>query len=274
MLLLLNYPHFNPVALSIGPLAIRWYALAYIFGLLIGWRYCVFLAKRPPLLLRPLDIDDFLTWATIGVVAGGRIGYILFYQFDYYIRDPMAMLEVWHGGMSFHGGCAGVIIAMVLFARKRGLPLFGLADIVACAVPIGLFFGRIANFVNGELFGRPTDVPWAMIFPTDELQTPRHPSQLYQAAMEGILLFILLNVLERFNVRRRPGIICGTFLLGYAAARSTGELFREPDPQLGFLIFGTTMGQLLSLPMVVAGIWLIWRAYRLPLVDAQPDKAG
>ncbi|HTH96988.1 MAG TPA: prolipoprotein diacylglyceryl transferase [Stellaceae bacterium] len=267
MLLLLPYPHINPVALAIGPLAIRWYALAYIFGLLIGWRYCVYLAKRPPYLATAAHIDDFLTWATIGVVLGGRIGYVLFYNDTLYWDHPLEILEVWHGGMSFHGGCAGVILALYLFARRQGIPMFGLADIVACAVPIGLFFGRLANFINGELFGRVTDVPWAMIFPNGG-PFPRHPSQLYQATLEGIVLFVILTAMERRGLRRRPGMICGTFLVGYAIARSTGELFRQPDPQLGFLIFGTTMGQLLSLPMIFVGLWLIWRAKRLPPVSS------
>jgi phosphatidylglycerol:prolipoprotein diacylglycerol transferase len=273
MISTLTYPHFDPVAIALGPFAIRWYALAYIAGLLLGWRYCLLLVKKPPVLMRPADIDDFLTWATLGVVLGGRTGYVLFYRPGYYIDNPDQILAVWHGGMSFHGGCAGVIIAMILFARRRGLPLFALGDIVACAVPVGLFFGRIANFINGELFGRPSDVPWAMVFPNGG-PLPRHPSQLYQATLEGIVLFLILNILERQGARHRPGIVCGTFLIGYAVARSIGELFREPDPQLGFLFFGTTMGQLLSIPMVLFGIWLIRRALARPRVTpASPASA-
>jgi phosphatidylglycerol:prolipoprotein diacylglycerol transferase len=260
MILTIPYPNFDPVALQLGPFAIRWYALAYITGLVLGWRYCLALAKRPPHLLKPIDIDDFLVWATLGVVLGGRIGYVLFYRPGYYVTDPLEALQLWHGGMSFHGGCAGVILALWLFTRRRGIPFLCLADIVACAEPIGQFFGRLANFVNGELWGRPTDVSWAMVFPHDPLGVPRHPSQLYQAGLEGLLLFILLFVLERRGLRERPGAMSGVFLIGYAVARSAGELFREPDPQLGFLFLGTTMGQLLSVPMIVGGIWLIWRS--------------
>jgi phosphatidylglycerol:prolipoprotein diacylglycerol transferase len=278
MMLVIPYPHFDPVALAIGPIAIRWYALAYIAGLVLGWRYCLALAKRAPILLKPIDIDDFLVWATVGVVLGGRTFYVLFYRPGYYVEHPLEIFQLWHGGMSFHGGCAGVAVAMALFARRRGILLFGLSDIVACAAPIGLFFGRLANFVNGELFGRPSDVAWAMVFPYGG-PAPRHPSQLYQAGLEGLVLFLILLILERGGARRRPGITTGVFLLGYAAARAIGELFREPDEQLGFLgdflrgdevpailhplaiLFqGVTMGQLLSLPMLIGGIWLIARA--------------
>ena len=283
MILTIPYPHIDPVALQLGPLAIRWYALAYITGLVLGWRYCLALAKKPPLVLKPIDIDDFLVWATLGVVLGGRLGYVLFYRPGFYLTDPLEALQLWHGGMSFHGGCAGVILAMGLFARRRGIPFLILADIVACAEPIGQFFGRIANFINGELWGRPSDVPWAMIFPRDEAQVPRHPSQLYEAGLEGIAMFLLLFALQHRGLRQRPGLISGVFLIGYAVARSIGELFREPDQQLGFLddflrsdqvpallhplatvVHGVTMGQLLSLPMVLGGLWLIRRAKRLP----------
>jgi phosphatidylglycerol:prolipoprotein diacylglycerol transferase len=259
MLALIPYPQIDPVALSLGPLQIRWYALAYITGLLIGWRYCMWLATRPPAMAKPADIDDFLVWATAGVVLGGRTGYVLFYQPAYYAAHPLQIAQMWHGGMSFHGGCIGVVTAIILFALKRGIPILGLGDIICCAVPIGLFFGRLANFVNGELFGRVTDVPWAMIFPNGG-PLPRHPSQLYQASMEGILLFAILTLLDRRGLRQRPGVISGAFLMGYAVARSIGELFRQPDEQIGFLIFGTTMGQLLSLPMLFVGLWLILRA--------------
>ncbi len=261
--LILPYPHFNPVALQLGPFAIRWYALAYITGLGLGWRYCLRLASKPPVLMQPIDIDDFFTWATLGVVLGGRIGYVLIYNPAQYFADPLEILKVWHGGMSFHGGCTGVAIAIILFARQRKIPILGLGDIVACAVPIGLFFGRLANFVNGELWGRTTDVPWAMVFPTDPQQLPRHPSQLYQAGLEGIVLFLLLLALELRGLRWRPGTITGAFLIGYALARCFGELFRQPDQQIGYLWSGLTMGQLLSLPMLAIGIWLVARAQRL-----------
>jgi|SRR5579883_76578 phosphatidylglycerol:prolipoprotein diacylglycerol transferase len=261
-LLAIPYPVINPVALSLGPLEIRWYALAYIVGLLIGWRYCLALAERPPRLVGRKEIDDFLAWATLGVVLGGRIGYVLFYNFGYFAAHPSEIPAMWHGGMSFHGGALGVTAAILWFTRKRRLPVLAFADIIAAAIPIGLFFGRIANFINDELWGRVTDVPWAMVFPNGG-PVPRHPSQLYEAFFEGIVLFLLLLAAERRGARRRPGLMTGLFLAGYAAARMSGELFRQPDAQLGFLIFGTTMGQLLSLPLLVAGLWLIARARRV-----------
>ena len=260
-LLAIPFPAINPVAISVGPFAIRWYALAYIVGLLIGWRYCLALAGRPPHLVARQDVDDFLVWATLGVVLGGRIGYILFYKPGYYIYHPLEMLYVWHGGMSFHGGAIGVTIAITLFTRARRIPLFAFSDVITEAIPIGLFFGRLANFINGELYGRPSSVPWAMIFPNGG-PVPRHPSQLYEAGCEGIVLFLLLFVAERLNARERPGLVTGLFLAGYAVARMSGELFRQPDPQLGFLIFGTTMGQLLSVPLLLFGALIIGWALR------------
>ncbi len=202
------FPAIDPVAISFGPFAIRWYALAYIAGLVIGWRYCLALADRPPHLVRRQDIDDFLVWATLGVVLGGRIGYVLFYNPGYYFAHPVQALYVWHGGMSFHGGAIGVTLAIILFTRARRIPLFAFSDIITEAIPIGLFFGRIANFINGELYGRPSDVPWAMIFPNGG-PVPRHPSQLYEALCEGILLFVLLFVAERRGARRWPGMVTG-----------------------------------------------------------------
>ncbi len=266
------YPAINPIALgpyAIGPvaIAIRWYALAYIVGLLIGWRYCLALADRPPRLVRRLDIDDFLVWATIGVVLGGRIGYVLFYNAPYYAAHPLQAFEVWHGGMSFHGGALGVTLAIILFARQRRIAVFAFSDIITEAIPIGLFFGRIANFINGELFGRPSDVPWAMIFPNGG-PVPRHPSELYEAFLEGILLFLLLFVAERRGARRRPGIETGLFLAGYAVARIIGECFRQPDPQIGYLWLGTTEGQLLSIPVLIAGILVILWVRRRPMPTA------
>ncbi len=264
-LLAIPFPAFDPIAVSLGPFAIRWYALAYIVGLLIGWRYCLRLADRPPLLVGRKDIDDFLVWATLGVVVGGRLGYVLFYNFREYLADPLEVFYMWHGGMSFHGGALGVTAAIMLFTRARKLPLFAFADIITAAIPIGLFFGRIANFINGELFGRETSVGWGMIFPAGG-PMPRHPSQLYEAACEGALLFIVLAIAESRGARRWPGLATGLFLAGYAVARMSGELFREPDKQLGYLIFGTTMGQLLSIPVLIAGIWIILWARRAPAV--------
>jgi phosphatidylglycerol:prolipoprotein diacylglycerol transferase len=258
------YPVIDPVIVSIGPLAIRWYALAYIAGLILGWRYCLAIARQPPQIARVQDIDDFLVWATLGVVLGGRIGYVLFYNFAAYADHPLEAFALWHGGMSFHGGMLGVIAAIILFCRQRKISLLGFADIIACAVPIGLFFGRIANFINAELWGRKTDVPWAMVFPTDPDHAPRHPSQLYEAFLEGVVLFTVLYVLRRFGARLRPGTLCGVFLIGYALARMIAELFRQPDAQLGFLFFGVTMGQLLSAPLVIVGAWLVLRARPIP----------
>ena len=265
------FPTIDPVAVAIGPFVVRWYALAYIAGLLIGWRYCLVLADRPPRLIERRDIDDFLVWATLGVVLGGRIGYVLFYQPGYYLQHPIEALYLWHGGMSFHGGALGVTLAIVLFRRARRLPVLAFSDVVAEAIPIGLFFGRIANFINGELFGRETDVPWAMAFPNGG-PVPRHPSQLYEAVCEGLLLFLLLLIAEHRGARRRPGIVTGLFLVGYAVARMSGELFRQPDAQLGFLVLGTTMGQLLSIPVLIAGILLIWWARRQPASTAAPQQ--
>lgn len=266
------FPAIDPVAIAIGPIAIRWYALAYIVGLLLGWRYCLALANRPPGLVGRRAVDDFLAWATLGVVLGGRAGYVLFYKPGYYIEHPLEALYVWHGGMSFHGGALGVTLAIWLFARARGIPFLAFADIICEAIPIGLFFGRIANFINGELFGRASDVPWAMIFPGGG-PLPRHPSQLYEASAEGLLLFLLLFAAERSGARRYPGMIGGLFLAGYAVARMSGELFREPDAHLGFVrLFGvdTTMGQLLSIPLLIAGVGLIAWARRRPAPAAAP----
>src|SRR5262249_44034176 len=192
---LFRFPAFDFFGLTLGPFALRWYALAYIVGLVIGWRYCVWLAGKTPVAVTKLQIDDFLVWAIVAVILGGRLGYVLFYQPSQYFADPIMILQLWHGGMSFHGGTVGVIIALILLARQNKIPFLALCDIVTAAVPIGLFLGRLANFVNAELYGRPTDAPWAMIFPSDPAQLPRHPSQLYEAGLEGIVLFIILFAL-------------------------------------------------------------------------------
>jgi phosphatidylglycerol:prolipoprotein diacylglycerol transferase len=264
----LQYPHLNPVALQIGPLAIRWYGLAYITGLVLGWRYTVWLARQkrfngPGSRPTATDLDDFLFWAMAGVLIGGRMGIVLFYQPSKYFADPISIFKVWEGGMSFHGGLIGVITALVLFARKRRIPFLHLSDLVACATPIGLFFGRLANFVNGELWGRVTNVAWAMIFPRGG-PLPRHPSQLYEAGLEGVVLFIILALMIRGGALKRPGLILGSFIFFYALARIFGEFFREPDAQLGFLWGGLTMGMLLSVPMIVAGLILMILAWRKP----------
>ena len=256
----MTFPQIDPVIVQIGPFGIRWYAMAYIAGLVLGWRLMRKLVTQPPAVATPLQVDDFLTWATLGVVLGGRLGYVLFYQPGAFIAEPLRILQVWTGGMSFHGGMLGVVIATILFCRRQSIPLLGFADRIAVVAPIGLCFGRIANFINGELWGRVApDVPWAMVFPYGG-PLPRHPSQLYQAVLEGVVLFVLLFALSRRDaIRARAGILTGVFLTGYGLARIVGEFFREPDSFLGFLAFGATMGQLLSIPMVLAGIWLIRR---------------
>jgi phosphatidylglycerol:prolipoprotein diacylglycerol transferase len=256
----------DPVAFELGPLAIRWYALAYIAGLLLGWWYVRRLAQAPPALMPAERADDFLVWATIGVVVGGRLGYVLFYNPGYYLSHPLEIPMLWQGGMSFHGGFAGVIAAVILFARRHGIPILALGDIIACAAPVGLFFGRLANFVNAELYGRPApDLPWSMVFPTDPLALPRHPSQLYEAVLEGLVLFVVLAVLWRIRrVRFRHGSLIGVFMIGYGVARVLVEFAREPDPQLGYLFGVVTMGQILSVPMILAGIGFLAYAWSRP----------
>jgi phosphatidylglycerol---prolipoprotein diacylglyceryl transferase len=259
------YPVINPVALAVGPFVVRWYALAYIAGLVTGWRYCLWMASQPPRVARREDVDDFLVWATLGVILGGRTGYVLFYRPEFYFANPSEILKLWHGGMSFHGGALGVVVAIWLFSRQRKINLLAFADIITPAVPIGLFFGRIANFINDELWGRVTNVRWAMVFPSDPEHLPRHPSQLYEATLEGIVLFaVLFFVMRRTDARRQPGTLSGTFLCGYAIARIIGECFRQPDANLGFIFWGITMGQILSVPVLAVGVWLLWYARRQP----------
>ncbi len=262
----LVYPALDPVALQIGPIAIRWYALAYLFGLLLGWRYANWLARRPPASVPAVAIDDFLVWATLGVVLGGRAGYVLFIKPAYFLDHPLAALQIWKGGMAFHGGLLGVVVAGYLYCRARKLPKAAFADVLFCAAPIGLCLGRIANFINAELAGRVTDRPWGMLFPDPPWgPLPRHPSQLYEAALEGVLLFVVLFVLARREaIRRRFGLLSGVFLIGYGAARSFVELFREPDPWIGLIGPGLSMGQILSLPMIAIGLVLVIRALGRP----------
>ncbi|MDH3658772.1 MAG: prolipoprotein diacylglyceryl transferase [Alphaproteobacteria bacterium] len=252
----------DPVMFQIGPFAIRWYALAYIGGLVLGWLYLRWLVQRPGWKLTPLDLDDLLLYITLGVVFGGRLGYVLFYKPGFYLTHPSEILAVWQGGMSFHGGLLGVLVAMALFAWQRGITFLEVGDAVAAAVPIGLLFGRIANFINGELFGRASDAPWAMVFPHGGPEA-RHPSQLYEAALEGLVLFLILFwVARQARSPETAGRIGGLFLLGYGLARSFVELFREPDAHLGFL-FGNsvTMGQILSVPMILIGLVLLAKSY-------------
>ena len=261
MIPVLLFPQFDPVIVQLGPFGIRWYALAYIAGIVLGWRLLRRLVQLPPTVATTVQADDFITWATLGIVLGGRLGYVLFYQPSVYLAHPLQAFAVWEGGMSFHGGAIGVTVAIVWFCRRNKIPLLGMADRVAVCVPIGLGLGRIANFINGELWGRqaPDWLPWAMIFPNAGAE-PRHPSQIYQALLEGLVLFLVLFALSRREtLRARFGWLTGAFLIGYGLARITGEFFRQPDAFLGFLAFGTTMGQLLSVPMVIAGAWLILR---------------
>lgn len=271
----LPFPNFDPVLIAIGPFAIRWYALAYILGILIGWAYARSLIRserlwKGPAPMTPADFDDFILWVTLGIVLGGRAGYVLFYNPTYFAAHPLEIFQLWQGGMSFHGGFLGCVAAVLLFAHRSNIPALALGDITCAVAPIGLFLGRIANFVNGELWGRPTDVPWAFIFP-DADALPRHPSQLYEAALEGLLLLALLAFAVRCGALQRRGLVSGLFLLGYGLARIFVEFFREPDPQLGFIWGGLTMGMILSVPMAMAGLALALAARRQGTVSS---KAG
>ncbi len=266
--LTIAFPVFDPIALAIGPIAIRWYALAYIGGIVLGWLYARALIKNEKLWGGPAPItlpqmDDFILWVTVGIILGGRTGYVLFYNLPFFIAHPAEIFELWKGGMSFHGGFLGCVVAVMWFARKNGIPILSLGDITTAVAPIGLLLGRVANFINSELWGRPADssVPWAMVFPNGG-PLPRHPSQLYEAGLEGIVLFTVLFVLIRMGALKRPGLILGSFIAIYAFARIASEFFREPDPQLGFLWGGLTMGMLLSVPMILAGAILIVVAWR------------
>jgi phosphatidylglycerol:prolipoprotein diacylglycerol transferase len=267
-LLTIAFPVFDPVAFAIGPFVVRWYALAYIAGIVIGWIYARALVKNATLWDGPspvtvAQLDDFVLWVTIGIIVGGRTGYVLFYNPVFFAQHPAEILELWKGGMSFHGGFLGCVAAVMLFARKNNISILSLGDITTAVGPIGVFLGRIANFINSELWGRAADpaLPWAMIFPNGG-PIPRHPSQLYEAALEGIVLFTILAVMIRMGALKRPGLILGSFIAIYGIARIIGEFFREPDPQLGFLWGGLTMGMLLSVPMIIVGAILIAAARR------------
>jgi phosphatidylglycerol:prolipoprotein diacylglycerol transferase len=260
---MIEFPDINPIAFSLGPFDVRWYALSYLAGFLIGWQYVLYLSglsKTEPSYKKDInktDVDDFLPWGILGVIFGGRLGYILFYQTDMIWLNPLEIPAVWNGGMSFHGGFIGVMVSIFAFAKSRSLPLLKFSDLIACAAPIGLFFGRIANFVNGELFGRTTDVSWGFVFPRGG-DLARHPSQLYEALLEGLLLTIILFVMVHFQkVRNKPGLLSGVFISGYALARFICEFFREPDLHIGFIYKDMTMGQILCIPMMLCGIGLI-----------------
>ncbi|MDN2567962.1 prolipoprotein diacylglyceryl transferase [Aquibium sp. A9E412] len=258
----LPFPDIDPVILRLGPLAVHWYGLGYVVGILFAWWYARRLVSTPRLWagesppMTPADLDDFVLWAAVGIVLGGRLGYVLFYDLERYLSEPLAVFALWQGGMSFHGGLLGTILAMVLFARARGIATWSLLDTVAAGVPVGLGLVRVANFINAELWGRPTDMPWGIVFPGAG-PLPRHPSQLYEAALEGLVLFVVLRVLTHRRLRlKTPGFVGGAFVAGYGLARITVEFFREPDAHIGYLAGGwLTMGMLLSLPMVLAGLW-------------------
>jgi phosphatidylglycerol:prolipoprotein diacylglycerol transferase len=254
------FPTIDPVLVEVGPFAIRWYALAYIVGILLGWWYAKRLVSTPSLWgpagapMNPADIDDFVVYAALGIILGGRVGYVLFYDLPRFAANPAEIVALWHGGMSFHGG---------FLARSRKIPIWSLIDVIAPSVTFGLLLGRLANFINGELFGRATDVPWAMVFPNGGPE-PRHPSELYEAALEGIVLFAILGILtHRYRKLAQPAFVSGAFAAGYGAARTFVEFFREPDIQIGYLAGGLTMGMLLSIPMVIAGVGvMLWAARR------------
>ena len=289
---MIPFPNISPEIVTIPvlgfELAIRWYAMAYLVGLLLGWWIVVALMRRPRLWgdaapMRAEDVESLLTWIVLGVVVGGRLGFVLFYQWPHYAANPGDILKVWQGGMSFHGGLLGVVVATALYSWWNGLPPLRLADALVVAAPVGLFLGRIANFINAELWGRPTTLPWGVVFPGAAAQDcpgiagpcARHPSQLYEAGLEGILLGLVLWWLVRRGGLKRPGLAFGTFLSGYGFARLLVEGVRQADPQfitaenpLGHVIggaaWGLSMGQLLSLPMLALGLWLISRALRRP----------
>lgn len=255
----MEFPHIDPVLFEFGFIVIRWYALAYIAGFILGWRYALYLVSGPNRPAHPdkIEIDDFLVWAIPAVILGGRAGYVLFYNFDFYLQNPTEIIQVWKGGMSFHGGILGVAVAMLLYARQHKFHVFYLSDIICAVAPIGLFFGRLANFINGELFGRVTTASWGVIFPHGG-DLPRHPSQLYEAALEGIVLFLILMFLTRAKMMLKyPGVISGAFLAGYGCFRFLIEYVREPDAQLGLFFNYVSMGQILCLPMILLGIGLI-----------------
>lgn len=265
----ITFPIMDPFVFQLwedGP-GLRWYALAYIMGIVLGWRLVRRMGMQPPYTIRPGEMDDFVVYATLGIILGGRIGFVVFYEPEQYLENPLAILQVWQGGMAFHGGLLGVIVATVLFARARRIRVLGLGDLLACAAPIGIFFGRIANFINGELWGRETDMPWGMVF--DAMHpwagpNPRHPSQLYEAALEGVLLFAVMMWLARHRwIRRRRGTLTGVFLIGYAIGRSIAEIWRQYDPTVGLILGVFTQGQVYSVPMVFIGAGFIWHARRV-----------
>ena len=286
-MLAIAFPVFDPIAIAIGPIAIRWYALAYISGIVLGWIYARWIIQnerlwggKAPFTL--LDFDDFILWVTLGIIFGGRTGYVLFYNFGYFAQHPAEIFELWKGGMSFHGGFLGCVAAVLLFGWKRNISVLSLGDVTCAVGPIGLLLGRIANFINSELWGRAADpsLPWAMVFPNGG-PLPRHPSQLYEALLEGALLAVVMLLLFwKTRARWRPGLLVGTFALGIALARFTVEYFRQPDEQLSEFArtTGFSMGQWLTIPLMLVGLFFMVRALRLPALGSAeivlpPDPA-
>ena len=295
------FPEFDPVLIHLGPLPIRWYALAYVAGIVLGWWYSGVLIKRaslwaprkPP--ITTIQLDDLVLWVTLGIILGGRFGYALFYKPAMYLQlftgdswgERLELFQLWTGGMSFHGGLLGCTATVLWFAWKNKLSTLSVGDMALAAAPIGLFFGRVANFINGELWGRETTVPWAIRFCNDRIletygmcpagDLPRHPSQLYEAGLEGLLLFGLLSLaIWKFRLLAKPGYVTGLFLVGYGLSRVVLENVRQPDVGLDALPLGLTMGIILSVPMIAIGGWLVWRAWKTPPVpdDAAPDPAS
>lgn len=263
----LDFPQISPIMLNIGPLAIRWYSMAYLLGILAGWFLINRNIERYKLGLKRQNVEDLIFYLTLGIILGGRLGYAVFYGGRLMWSEPWRILEIWKGGMSFHGGVAGVIIAVWLYARKINYKFLGLTDLVVLYAPIGIFLGRLANFANDELWGRVTDVPWAIKFPAGGY-LPRHPSQLYEAFFEGLVMFAVLNWLWRYQwVRERSGLVSALFILFYGVFRISMEQFREPDQHMGFFFGGITMGQILSLPLIAAGLAVVY------LVVKKPKKA-
>jgi phosphatidylglycerol:prolipoprotein diacylglycerol transferase len=287
----LSFGPWHVGALTLGPLAIRWYALAYVAGILLGWRYATGLLKNDRLWARrgapftPLQMDDLILWIALGVIVGGRLGHVIFYTPAMLTTDFLGIFRVWEGGMSFHGGVIGVSIAMILFSWRNKLDLLRVADVVAATYPIGHFLGRIANFINGELWGRVTNRPWGMVFCNEQIiktygscpagSLPRHPSQLYEAAFEGLVLFLILRwATHGAKLGNRRGVITGIFVLFYGLFRIAIEKVREPDAGMPNFPYGLTMGMILSIPMVLGGLYLIWRGMREPAPDEPPANAG
>ena len=261
---MLVHPDFDPVALALGPLQIRWYGLMYLLGFAAGWALGRYRASRPRSGWSAAQVDDLVFYIALGVILGGRIGYVLFYGWDSFLQNPLSLLRIWEGGMSFHGGFLGVLAAMALFARKHGRGFWATVDFIAPLIAPGILFGRIGNFINGELWGRVTDLPWGMVFRHTGDGLPRHPSQLYEAALEGVALFVIVWL---FSAKPRPTMaVSGAFALTYGTFRFLVEFVRQPDLQLGYLAWGwLTMGQVLSLPLIGVGIVLLHLAYRRPL---------